>query len=321
MHTIILPYFSEAEIDRYERILDHMLSMESPKCEFEFLLSASPRTEPSDRLMRSASRIAPASHLHCPTQVFGYPFGATAMFWDSMRHVADMSDDNNGFALWMESDMCPVAADWLDRLDDHWQSSGDVLLMGCEVPDVYRDCQKKFRLYRPFRHRPIEKKRWIARHINGGACYRRDLIHQVSPEYQDGIFDVRLGDLLREQGGYSSTPAIAFSTLDRLNHDLRDPDKVLLHGYLQDKDTFLHACISGEAVAAPSPTVERRVFFGRFSTRVKPHPSEAMLAAILEAKEPELPALKIVQRQAISRTEAIASPAPTTTQSQQSKAA
>ncbi|EMI18602.1 hypothetical protein RMSM_04461 [Rhodopirellula maiorica SM1] len=315
MHTIILPYFSEAEIDRYERILDHMLSMEAPKCEFEFLLSASPRTEPSDRLMQLASRVAPARHLHCPTQVFGYPFGATAMFWDSMREVARDSQGNDGFALWMESDMCPVSSDWLDRLDDQWQCSGDVLVMGCEVPDV--EFRKKFRFYRPFRHRPVKK--WISKHINGGACYRLDLVHQVSPEFQGGIFDVRLGDLLREQGGYCSTPSIAFSTLDRLQKDLHDPDKVLLHGYLQDKDAFLTACITGEAVAAPS--TERRIFFGRFSPRTKIHPSEVMLAAILKAKEPELPALKIVERIASSRVETVSMPAAATNTSQQAKAA
>ncbi|WP_372717825.1 hypothetical protein [Novipirellula sp.] len=320
MHTIILPYFSEAEIDRYERILDHMLSMEAPKCEFEFLLSASPRTEPSDRLMQSASRIAAARHLHCPTQVFGYPFGATAMFWDSMREVASDRHGTEGFALWMESDMCPVSHDWLDRLDEQWRCSGDVLVMGCEVPDVYHNCQSKFRFYRPFRARPIKKKKWISRHINGGACYRRDLVHQVSHEYQDGIFDVRLGDLLREHGGYSSTPAIAFSTLDRLDKDLRDPDKVLLHGYLQEKDSFLTACITGEAVSPPAPP-ERRVFFGRFSVRAKAHPSEPMLAAILKAKDPELPALKIVERLPKSRTETVPAPVSSRNTSLQAKAA
>ncbi|WP_442507867.1 hypothetical protein SH528x_006807 [Novipirellula sp. SH528] len=319
MHTIILPYFSEAEVDRYERILDHMLTMDAPKCEFEFLLSASPRTEPNDRLMRSASRVAPSRHFHCPSQVFGYPFGATAMFWDSMRHVAQGSEGRNDFALWMESDMCPVKPNWLDRLDEQWQSSGDVLLMGCEVPDVYREFQAKFRLHNPFRHRPIKRVKWISKHINGGACYRRDLVQQVSQEYQDGIFDVRLGDLLREHGGYSSTPSIAFSTLDRIDSDLQDPEKVLLHGYLQDKEAFLTACITGEVVS--EPTVERSVFFGRFSSRTKMHPSEPMLAAILEAKDPEPTVLKIVERTQSRHNERVSPATLSSGVSKQSKAA
>ena len=37
------------------------------------------------------------------------------MFWDCMEYVEKHYASNDGFSLWLESDMCPTQADWIDR--------------------------------------------------------------------------------------------------------------------------------------------------------------------------------------------------------------
>lgn len=286
MHTIILPYFCDAEVHRYEYILAHLQRLGPQQVPFEFLLAASPRTKPSNRLMKAASAVAASRHFQCPSQVFGYPAGPSAMFWDCLEHLAEDSA-GDGFALWMESDMCPVKADWLDRLDADWIASGDVLVMGCVVPQLHRHERRlplvSSLLERPFSHRP-----WVPQHVNGGACYRRDLVAHMPAGFRDGLFDVRLGEILRDLGGYADTPAIRFSTLERLKADLEDPEKVLLHGYLQDKDAFLRGCIERRT---PTPRASRRFSFGS-----KRHPAQSKLDAIFSVKDCLPPVLTVYQR-------------------------
>lgn len=296
MHTIILPYFSEAEIDRYELILNHMLQLGESKTPFEFLLAASPRIEPSERLYRAASRVAASRHFQCPTQVFGYPEGPTAMFRDCMWHVATDNDGRDDFVLWMESDMCPVKPGWLDRLDDHWRMCGDVFAMGCVIPTLHRTQRPKFKLKRLFKRRRTKQVRWIAQHINGGACYRRDLIRHIPLTDQSLAFDMEIGAALQQRGGFADTPAIAFSTLDRIGDDLQDPEKVLLHGYLQDKQTFLQHCTERSAQPAKKPVLERL----RRRQAVK-SPREQLLDAILAEKDRQPAKLNVYARQDTAR--------------------
>ena len=284
MHTILFPYFSEEEVDRYERILEHMLALGKQDCEFEFVLASSPRRKPSPRLLEAAQRVAPARFFECPSKVFGYPAGATAMFWDCMWHVANDRNSNpsKDFVLWMESDMCPIKEDWMDRLDAQWNQCGDALAMGISIPDVYYEKRERFRFKHLLRPRKSEQIKWISAHINGGACYRRDLVRYVGPEYREGIFDMELGQMFQDYGGYASSPAFAFSSVERVASDLDDPNKVVLHGYLQDKDYFLDACIDGQPRQSLPKTTK--------------HPSEPMLDAILKVKEKEPQVLRVVPR-------------------------
>jgi hypothetical protein len=291
MHTIILPYFCEAEIDRYERILEHIGRLGSAQCQFEFLLAASPRIAPSERLMKAAARVAASRHFSCPSPVFGYPQGPSAMFWDCMSHLAEQRR-HSGFALWMESDMCPIKAGWLDQLDHDWHCCGDVYAMGCVVPQVNRH-QRRFPLAgRGYRHEP-----WVPQHINGGACYCLDLVRHMPADFREGLFDVRLGEILNELGGYADTPAIRFSTLERVQQDLADPHKVLLHGYLQDKDSFLSACM-GQAPSrgheAANVPVLRSDAWGWRSQ----HPAQPKLDAVLSIKDRQPSVLTVYQRRA-----------------------
>ena len=47
-----------------------------------------------------------------------------------------------------------------------------------------------------------------------------------------------------KQNRVRQTRQIAFSTLDRVRRDVMDPTKVLLHGFMQDKDPFIDLCLT-----------------------------------------------------------------------------
>ena len=234
--VIIIPYFSEEEIDRYLKIGQRLASFKTQNTPYEFLLAASPRIEPSARLYEGFSQIAPCQHFQCPTQIFGYPEGPTAMFWDCMDHIENAYDLDGGFSLWMESDMVPVKQDWIDRLSAEWQLSPTApLLMGCYVPDVMK--QRFFR----------RKRLWIKEHINGGACYSNDFASQMPAEAREGVFDMVVFKHAEAVGRAVGTQQIAFGTVQSVAEEASREDRVLLHGFMQDKDAFLDACLAIDA--------------------------------------------------------------------------
>jgi hypothetical protein len=249
-NIVIIPYFSEQEIDRYIRIADHILALGPQQTRYEFLLASSGLIQPSQRLMDTFLRIAPATPFACPTQLFGYPLGATAMFWDCMDYVAANTEPDGGFSLWMESDMVPVKPDWMDRLAQQWEETDDSsLVMGCFVPNLYRMVF--------FRRKRLQ----INEHINGGACYAKNLSFEVPKVYRTGTFDVAIYPFLKQEGRFSTTESLAFSTMDRCRRDIVDPRYVILHGYLQDKDAFVDRCLQPlmdveRAISVTHPTLE-----------------------------------------------------------------
>jgi hypothetical protein len=231
-HTIILPYFSAEEVDRYLKIVRRMGDLGSQQCEFNFLLAASPRIAPSERLELACRDVAPTHSFQCPTQIFGYPQGPTAMFWDAMDYTqAHLQDDSDGFALWLESDMVPVKSDWLDRLDAEWRSEGVTpVVMGCYVPELY-----KSRFMR-------EKRLVLHEHINGGACYNKRLSSLMPESIRSDVFDMVIYREAKQVGLTICSEQIMFSTTQRARRDVMDDQKVLLHGFMQDKDLFLDLC-------------------------------------------------------------------------------
>ena len=276
-NIVIVPYYSEQEIDRYLKIAGQILAWGPQETPFEFLLASSPRIEPSRRLFDQFSRIAPVHVLACPSQVFGYPQGPTAMFWDCMNHIAATAVGDGGFSLWMESDMVPVKPDWLDRLAQEWQQAGDLLVMGCFVPTIYKQ-----RFLRPTRV-------LVTEHINGGACYAKDFGHRVPPEYRVGVFDMAVHPYLRQCGRFRTTQSIAFSTVHRCERDRTDPRRVILHGLMQDKDTFLDRCLrpfdGAESAAQPKPSRLRRTRFWGQRPKTAESWREWFLDALFQAQE------------------------------------
>ncbi len=231
-HLIILPYFCEEEIARYLKIAQQIKSFPKPGCDLHFLLASSPKTQPSGQLFQHFSEIAPCTSFRCPTQVFGYPAGPTAMYWDVMEFIAENFSQCDGFALWLESDMAPVKPDWLDRLSAEWYAGQRPLMMGCYVPDVY-----KHRLFR-------KPKLLLNAHINGGACYATDFARRLPPEARSGVFDMAVFQYAEAKHRIRPTRQIAFSTLERVRRDVLDPAKVLLHGFMQEKDAFIDKCLA-----------------------------------------------------------------------------
>ncbi|MEM9941107.1 MAG: hypothetical protein AAF939_05920, partial [Planctomycetota bacterium] len=178
-HVIILPYYCQEEVDRYLRIAERLHEFGPGNVECDFLLASSPRTETSQELIAAYSELGTAVPFSCPTQIFGYPEGPTAMFWDCMDFIAERYPDNEGFGLWLESDMAPTRSDWLERLSDEWFSFEQrPIMMGCFVPEVYK-------------HRIFKKpKRILEPHINGGACYSMDFARHMPKEAREGVFDM-----------------------------------------------------------------------------------------------------------------------------------
>ena len=286
-YLVILPYFSEQEIDRYEKIADKMLSLGPQKNRFEFLLAASPKIEPSDRLFRKMSQVATCHHFSCPTQIFGYPEGPTAMFWDCMDHLHDTNNGDGGFGLWFESDMIPAKSDWLDRIVEDWEYAADVHptaidVMGCYVPKVHK---KRF-----FRAQRV----WVPEHVNGGACYAKDFTSNIPARFRKGTFDMVIFEHLKQNSSFAATESIAFSTIDRCRLDMADPRRAVLHGFMQEKDAFVNKCLppttDAELEVAQAMPNARREAINRELTKIKlrfvKRGQRAMLEALLmEQKE------------------------------------
>jgi hypothetical protein len=244
-HTIILPYFSREEVQRYLKIVRHIKHLasegsgatrqaEQNSCSFHFLLAASPKIEPCEELRQACSEVAPTHSFQCPTQIFGYPAGPTAMFWDAMEYTeSHLRDSDDGFALWLESDMVPVKSDWLDRLDREWRSETETpIVMGCYIPELYKN-------------RVLRAKRLVLHeHINGGACYHKRLASLLPRSIRDEVFDMAVYREAKKIGLTICSEQIMFSTTQRARRDVLDPERVLLHGFMQDKDVFVEKCFA-----------------------------------------------------------------------------
>lgn len=232
-HIVILPYFCQEEVERYLRIAERIASFKKPNVECEFLLASSPRTETSQQLVETYSKLGKTIPFACPTQIFGYPEGPGAMFWDCMKYISDNYQGNDGFSLWLESDMAPVKEDWLDRLSEEWYSGDQIpVMMGCYVPEVY-----KYRIFK-------QPKLLLAPHINGGACYSMNFSNEMPPEARQGVFDMAVFQYAEKLGRARFTKQIAFATHSSVRRDVADSSKVLLHGFMQEKDRFIEQCLT-----------------------------------------------------------------------------
>lgn len=233
-HVVILPYYCDEEVARYLKIAECLRRFGPQQTLFEFLLAASPKRQISSQLHAAFESLAPTTSFRCPTQIFGYPQGPTAMFWDCMDYIAEHLSRRPGFSLWLESDMAIVKPDWVDRLSNEWRSAASTpLMMGCFVPDVYR-----WRVFRGYKH-------ILHAHINGGACYAKDFAARMPAEARQGVFDMAIyPHVCRGVGGARITSQICFSTTTRARRDVLDPGKVILHGFMQDKDQFIHRCVA-----------------------------------------------------------------------------
>ena len=232
-YVVILPYYCQEEVDRYVLIANWLREKCKTPLPCHFLLAASPKAKNSEQLYEAFSDLGECSSFQCPTQIFGYPEGPTAMFWDAMDYIAEHFGDHEGFSLWLESDMSFTQPNWLPRLAEDWFADNETppLLMGCYVPEVYK---------RRFFRKP---KLLLTDHINGGACYSLDFAKRMPQAAREGCFDMSVYQYGKEIGGMKTTELISFSTLKRVRRDLLDTSKCILHGFMQDKNQFIDACV------------------------------------------------------------------------------
>lgn len=278
-HVVILPYFSQQEVDRYIKIANYLKRQPTPNCRVHFLLANSLRIEPSIELFEAYREIGPCTSFECPTPVFGYPEGPTAMYWDCMKFVGEKFSDLSGFCLWLESDMAPVKPDWIDRLSNEWFTGERPLMMGCHVPDIY-----KKRIFR-------KPKLILHAHINGGACYSMDFATRLPENARQGVFDMAVYNHAQQLGKIRNTDLISFSTLSRVRRDVQSENKVLLHGFMQDKDQFIDSCLRpiSEFEKRAAPWHEFQESLERFKRTIKVQfvrrGSTAMLENMLLTKQ------------------------------------
>ena len=231
-YTVIVPYYCEAEIARYMTIADQIERLGRQSHEYRFLLAASPRTRLSRELEARLSELAPVDHFQCPTRIFGYPAGPTAMFWDCMDWMDCNSRSAEGFGLWFESDMVPVRENWLDLIVADWHRGGQPWLMGCVIPEIYRN--------RLFKTTPPK---WTEEHVNGGACYCRHFARHLPPQAREDVFDLAVYPYCQEANQVRATETISLSTMNRCRMDISNSNRAVLHGFLQNKEKFLSKCL------------------------------------------------------------------------------
>ncbi|MBI3306182.1 MAG: hypothetical protein HYZ84_00040 [Candidatus Omnitrophica bacterium] len=220
-HLIVIPYYCEEEVKRYEKIAAYLLESNGPRKDIEFLLSSAPSIEPSRNLENAFLRIAPVRNYICKTRVEGYPARPCAMFWETMDFVRANYDQDGGFVLWFESDMIPIRKNWIERLESEWFSRPDLVLMGIFIKE------SKY------------PKMTVARHINGGACYAKNYADFVPLKGRVPLFDVEMFPYIEGTTRFKVTKQIAFTSLPILRRHVHDSQKVILHGFRQDKNEFL----------------------------------------------------------------------------------
>ncbi len=197
-----------------------------------------------------------------------------------MDYLFETDNGDGGFGLWFESDMIPAKSDWLDRIVNDWNQAcqkrdNPTLVMGCYVPQVFKE-----RFFRA-------KRVWVPEHINGGACYAKDFVNEIPASYRDGTFDMVIYEYLKAQDICATTESIAFSTVENCRTDLADDRFAILHGFMQEKNSFINKCMDpsslAEIKAANAPIDIGREKRKRQLTRLKHRFIKRGRKAMLEA--------------------------------------
>lgn len=226
-HTIVLPYINNDEIQRFISIGRFLKLRSKNRSDFRFLLVNKKTVAPSVELEELYSQIAPVGRFEPNTTIDAYPQGPDAFFWETMEHINKNFEKDGGFVLWHESDMIAIRPDWVDRLAAEWIARPDALVMG---------------LYY-LRRFWVKTRGFTADHINGGACYAKDLVRYVPALIRGKGFDYSLFRVIGPTKRYIKSDQFCFSHLFSLADDFRDPRKTILHGYRQDKNLFIEKTI------------------------------------------------------------------------------
>tara|TARA_A200000113_G_C8786745_1_gene329509 strand:- start:157 stop:918 length:762 start_codon:yes stop_codon:yes gene_type:complete len=173
-HIIILPYYCKQELKRFEKlseVLDRIIKRTNSK--FVFLLVGRWDSHNLDtrKLSHNFNKLGvfkkivlakPSKHL---PKVTRHDL-AKIMFVKSMMYIKNYLSDTKGFALWFESDCILTAPDSISCIEQEWNKKTNALLMGKYISyENESDLQKKN----------------FPSHINGVACYSKNIIDIVPP--------------------------------------------------------------------------------------------------------------------------------------------
>ena len=226
-HVILLHYYCEAEVSRYLRIAEFLREYGRCSAEYEFLLLAASCISPSQVLQDAFSKIAPAKTFHCRKTRDGYWEGSAAAFWEGMEYVNKNYEKDGGFTFWLESDTLPVKKNWVDLLGLEWEKHPGILIMGLYVPwliDPRMGCDV------------------VLPHINGSACYAKDLDNLIPQSYKASStqpFDISLSQYAIKAGKFHKSGQFVFTDQYKLCHNIQDPRIVIVNGYRQNQDEFI----------------------------------------------------------------------------------
>lgn len=226
-HIIVLPYYCRKEVSIYLEIACIWKHLAQTKVEYEFLLVARYDMKPSNVLEKEFSKIGQVRSIQCLSKGRGIKEpekganieGPTAMFWETMQYINNNYAKDKGFILWFESDMVPLTCDWLDKLEEEW-NSGDYVIMG----------------------RLIDKE-WVARfmpewlpymveHINGGACYCKDFYEKIPKNNFNMLnsWDKEIFEYIKSHYRYKATDLIELRPYLKTMTCPPEKESVLLHG-------------------------------------------------------------------------------------------
>lgn len=225
IHQILFPYFCEEEVERFRRIAQLIRKYPKPKAKFSFLMVAAKEAGKADNLAVELKSIASVEFFQSSVGGNAYPYGPRDMFWEVMEYVDSVSQEDKGFALWMESDMVPINPNWLDRMDVTWRHAKNPIVIGMYVTNFPEHLGGK-----PIPH-----------HLNGGACYAKDLIKFIPKSVQEEIpFDLKMFPAIKASGRpWYNSNLFAFASPEQAQRPQDFPDISILHGIGTGKDEFM----------------------------------------------------------------------------------
>ena len=174
-HIIILPYFSNQEVKRFEKLSEIWDKINTKTdCKFVFLLVGRWDTHQLDtrKITSNLKNFGNIKKIVLSNPNVNLPKSsrhdlAKIMFVKTMTYINQYLSNAKGFALWLEADCIPTAKDWIFCLEKEWSKKTNTLLMGH---------------YISYENELDYERKSFPSHINGVACYAKNIIDIIPPK-------------------------------------------------------------------------------------------------------------------------------------------
>ena len=247
-NIIILPFWCQAELDRFEQLSIHwsQITQTVPNTEVCFLLLARWDAPDATHLIRTFGHHGETKLHRCRKPKFnsrGRPSRHRVvkhMFVQAFACVETLYSDFKGFVFWMEHDVMFTDENWLNLLNEHWFSFREdterIILMGHYVNKKNMPA--------------LKANSAIPEHINGVACYSPSILKYLRDTdlmSSHLSFDVYLSTVLKDTDcwKYVSCSDLWEHRLDYYCKPVNefskpDPTKVLIHGCKSEESFLFH---------------------------------------------------------------------------------